>query len=274
ERFGDRKTEGLGGRKIDDKLESGWLLDWNIAGLCTPQNLVDQLGRAPEQIREVWAVGHETARLNKRADIENHRQTRAERKRDDSSTVGVNECIAHNVKCVRLCLERLERGCNILGSPDFERHHLDAETASHGLNLGHLQHALGKVSISDDCQPTEPGENLRKSSRRLLAISVDWVDSPVTLPPGRARLATTPAPTGSSPNAKTMGMTAVACINVGTASAFETMTSTLRRTNSAAISAWRSGRPSDQRYSIAMVRPSIHPSSCSRCTKAEVQGRQ
>src|SRR5439155_13769313 len=103
------EAEHLGGRKIDDKLESGRLLDRNIAGLRTAQNLVDQLGGAPELIRDVWAVGHETARLNKRAGIEDRRQSRAERKRHDASKVGVNECIADNVKCVRLCLERLER---------------------------------------------------------------------------------------------------------------------------------------------------------------------
>jgi len=68
--------------------------------------------------------------LNKRPGIENRRQSRAERKRDDASTVGVNERIAHNVKCVRLSLECLERGCNIVGSPDLERRDLDAETAS------------------------------------------------------------------------------------------------------------------------------------------------
>src|SRR5215472_12461359 len=50
------------------------------------------------------------------------------------------------------------------------------------------------------------------------------------------------------------------------------MTSTLRRTISAANSAASRGRPSDQRYSIAMVRPSIQPSSCNRATKAIVQG--
>jgi hypothetical protein len=50
--------------------------------------------------------------------------------------------------------------------------------------------------------------------------------------------------------------------------AYVIMTSTLSRTNSAAISAKRSLRPSAQRYSIATVRPWIQPSSCSRCTKA------
>jgi hypothetical protein len=50
-----------------------------------------------------------------------------------------------------------------------------------------------------------------------------------------------------------------------------TITSTFRRTNSAAISAKRSLRPSAQRYSIATVRPSIHPCSRMRWTNAAVQ---
>ncbi len=49
-----------------------------------------------------------------------------------------------------------------------------------------------------------------------------------------------------------------------------TMTSTLSRTNSATISGSRSRRPSDQRYSIAIVRPSIQPSSFNRCTKSAI----
>ena len=102
-------------------------------------------------MREVWAVGHETTRLNKRAGIEDRRQSRAERKRHDASTVGVNESIAHNVKCVRLCLERFERGSNILCSPDFEWRNFDAEPASQRLNLVHLQHTLGIADISYDC---------------------------------------------------------------------------------------------------------------------------
>jgi hypothetical protein len=38
------------------------------------------------------------------------------------------------------------------------------------------------------------------------------------------------------------------------------------RTNSLAISAKRSARPSAQRNSMSTLRPSIHPSWCSRCT--------
>jgi hypothetical protein len=69
--------------------------------------------------------------------------------------------------------------------------------------------------------------------------------------------------------ANTIGMTDVACFAARTCGVPEvTMTSTLSRTNSAAIWTKRSARPSDQRYSIVMVRPSIQPSSRSRCVKA------
>jgi hypothetical protein len=37
------------------------LLDGNIAGLRPAQNLVHKIGGAPEQVREVWSIGHETA---------------------------------------------------------------------------------------------------------------------------------------------------------------------------------------------------------------------
>ena len=118
-----------------------------------------------------------------------------------------------------------------------------------------------------------PGRTSRNSSSRLPGRSVCWFDRPVTLPPGRARLATRPVPTGS-PSTKTIGMTDVACFAATAALPPATMTSTLSRTNSAAISAKRSLRPSAQRYSIARLRPSIQPSSRSRCTKAAVHGPQ
>ena len=66
-------------------------------------------------------------------------------------------------------------------------------------------------------------------------------------------------------------MTDVACFAAMTAAVpAVTMTSTFSRTNSAAISANRSLRPSAQRYSIAIVSPSIQPCSRIRCTNAAV----
>ena len=47
-------------------------------------------------------------------------------------------------------------------------------------------------------------------SSLLVFSSGDKLESPVTLPPGRARLATKPAPTGSAAVVITMGMVVVA----------------------------------------------------------------
>ena len=64
-------------------------------------------------------------------------------------------------------------------------------------------------------------------------------------------------------------MTDVACLAAITCGVPQvTITSTLSRTNSVAISAKRSVRPSAQRYSIAKLRPSTQPSSRRRCRKA------
>ena len=118
------------------------------------------------------------------------------------------------------------------------------------------------------------GTTSRRSSTFFPTRSGDWRDRPVTLLPGRARFATKPLPTGSNAIGNTMGMTEVARMAAATPFPPVTMTSTFRRTNSVAISAIRSLRPSAQRTSIARLRPSTQPSSRNRCTKAATQRRQ
>ena len=82
--------------------------------------------------------------------------------------------------------------------------------------------------------------------------------SPVMFPPGCARLATNPAPTGSALDAMTMGMVLVACLAARAAAVVPaTMMSTCICTRSAvARSGHRSGCCSSQRTSRAIVWPS------------------
>src|SRR5438876_3321716 len=56
------EAKRLGGLEIDDQLELGWLLDWNVGGSCAAQNLVNKIGRASIQLRAVRPIGHETTR--------------------------------------------------------------------------------------------------------------------------------------------------------------------------------------------------------------------
>src|SRR5439155_17477767 len=60
ERLRHRESERLGGLEVDDQLELGRLLDGQIPGLRTLENLVHVGGGAAVQVRKVRAIGHET----------------------------------------------------------------------------------------------------------------------------------------------------------------------------------------------------------------------
>src|SRR5713226_9762671 len=77
------------------------------------------------------------------------------------------------------------------------------------------------------------------------------VTAPVTLPPGRLRLATRPSSTGLLLVVKTMGIVVVAAFAMRLAGVLvAAITVTRRRTRSAARAGSRSYWPSAQRYSI------------------------
>jgi hypothetical protein len=96
-----------------------------------------------------------------------------------------------------------------------------------------------------------------RSSSRFPPSSGAMKVNPVMFPPGRARLATSPLPTGSAIGLKTMGIVLVARFAAraeGVASAKSR--STRRRTRSEARFERVDCRPSANRHSIEMVCPS------------------
>ncbi len=82
----------------------------------------------------------------------------------------------------------------------------------------------------------------RSSSIRFASSATANRLTPVTLPPGRLRLATRPSLTGSSPITKTIGIVAVADLAASTAGAppIAAIAATLRPASSAAIVGKRS----------------------------------
>src|SRR5262245_36925521 len=60
----DSEAESLRGRKVYDEVELGRLLDRDFAWLRPAQNLIDVVGSAPEQVREVWSIGHQATRFD------------------------------------------------------------------------------------------------------------------------------------------------------------------------------------------------------------------
>ena len=88
--------------------------------------------------------------------------------------------------------------------------------------------------------------------------------TPVMFPPGRARLATSPASSKEPPATTTIGSVVVARLAIPAVVAFgTTRISTGSWTTSATRVANRSRLPSAQRHSMVMVCPSTQPRACS-----------
>jgi ABC-type uncharacterized transport system substrate-binding protein len=90
-----------------------------------------------------------------------------------------------------------------------------------------------------------PGMISRKNSRRFPATSEIWADRPVTLPPGRARLATTLLPTGSATEANTIGITREHIAAGGLISYGTSLTDMFRRAGDLVDKVLRGTKPAD-----------------------------
>ena len=61
QRWWHRQAERLGGHQVDDQIELGRLLDWNVGRLCPAENPVDIVGGTPMQVWEVCPIGYQTS---------------------------------------------------------------------------------------------------------------------------------------------------------------------------------------------------------------------
>src|SRR4030081_1158407 len=117
------------------------------------------------------------------------------------------------------------------------------------------------------------GNNSLSSSSRFSSLPADCEESPVTLPPGWARLATRPAPTGS-PADIMIGMELVALNAASVAGVpHDTMTSTGSLASSAANPGNRPASPLAKRYSMSRFLPSRYPSSNSPSCNPQLLAR-
>src|SRR5438105_6202702 len=152
-RLRDCQVEPLGGLKIHDKLEFSRLFNRYVAGFRAAQNPIHVIGRAPEQVRVVRTVRHETSGSDKIAGTENRWQPRAQCQLQDAREIGDHQLVDRDVKRVGSSFDRLERGSDILRPLDHERRDFDVEYARCGLRLAHFQDRLRIADIKDDAQP-------------------------------------------------------------------------------------------------------------------------
>ena len=121
---------------------------------------------------------------------------------------GKEDALHHDGLRTRPCHARKRCIDLICATNHGDRADVDAANAARKLNL--LQEGLGEWIRGVAPTRRSDGSISRNSSTLFAAVSGAMLDSPVILPPGRARLATRPVPTGSPTDTMTIGIDAVA----------------------------------------------------------------
>src|SRR5262249_118521 len=117
----DRYPESVGGLTIDHQVEFGRLLDRQVAGLCTLENLVDKRRGATEEIEEVLAIAHQPTSLHVIALWKHGRQTVHKCKRGNALALLQEYCVRSHHD--RLHAVRDECGECIFRFPRVARFH-------------------------------------------------------------------------------------------------------------------------------------------------------
>src|SRR5262249_53184811 len=229
-------------REIDDKFDLHRLLYRQVRGRCSLQDFIDVACCATVLVDKIGSIAHESANFDMLAITINRRHTCL------CATVGnfpmtrIKGCVRRDEQTFNaLRAERCEGRIKLVGSANLHRHEQDAERLGAILVSRSCGTCSWFVTLTSKPKRARWGNISRSKSICLEASISAKFARPVTLPPGCERLATNPKPTGSAPEAMTIGIALVAFRTARLAgSGVETITRGLRRTNSFAKSGSRS----------------------------------
>ena len=191
-------------------------------------------------IRNAGAVAHQATGQKKNARA--RRQRMASRQRDDhvpdgSSRTRRCQRAARRPRVGRM-LQRLSRDRGPLLTSRM-RSCCPSACAAACTSLRSAS-VLGMFGFTSMAIVVALGTNWRSSSNRFAPNTLEKKLTPVTLPPGRLRLATRPSRIGSLPVAKTIGTVVVAALAASAGARFPMNTATGRRSKSATRAGSRS----------------------------------
>jgi hypothetical protein len=163
---------------------------------------------------------------------------------------------SHDRSAARLPGAREDR-VDLIGTADLEERQLDPGLSGSRLELIANLDVGPPGPVTTATRDVEGTASLRSSTYFWLSPGTRLV-SPVTLPPGRARLATRPSPTGSRDTVMTMGIRVVARF-----AAFVSGVEVVTRTSTFFLtrSATRAGRSSRLPAANACVTTRLRPST-------------
>ena len=125
----------------------------------------------------------------------------------------------HDQAAIRSAREGRDGALDLAGVAHVDRAHLHPERRRHGLDRAELPDPGGYGGIPKDRRSRHARRDLLEQFQPFPAHAVFEQRKPVALPPGRARLSTKPAPTGSVTCTNTIGTVRVACSNGPTVAA-------------------------------------------------------
>jgi hypothetical protein len=152
---------------------------------------------------------------------------------------------------------RGEGGFELGGISDLDEANVKIQLACRNMSFLILEGLAGFAGLVSRVTDFNEGIASLSSSSRFPVRSRVKLETPVIVPPGRAKLAMSPRPTGSATYVKTIGVRRVAFLAAGAAEVpWVTMTSTVSLTSSAASTVSRSSFPSAERHSMMRFWPS------------------
>src|SRR3954453_17447758 len=154
------------------------------------------------------------------------------------------------------------RTLDLAGVTHASRNQLHSQGRRHRLDRGERTNSAWDRGHTKPRRSPHPWHDLLQQFQPFTLMPYSKSVKPVALPPGRAKVSTTPAPTGSMTPMNTMGTLLVSCCNGKAATALSArIMSGASATSSAACLRIVSELPPPQRVVIPILLPSIQ-SSC------------
>src|SRR5262249_5594006 len=136
ERLRNRQAEGFCGLQINDQLELRRLLDGQVAGFGTFEDLVHIGGRTPLHLGRINSIGHESAWLNKHPELIDSGNPMSGRKIDDGLSMHEHKGWRHHHHTLVVILLHAEKSRRqVLRAAHDERMNLYAEAPSRASDL-------------------------------------------------------------------------------------------------------------------------------------------
>src|SRR5262245_46966812 len=201
------EAERLRRLKIDHQLVLGWRLHRQVGRFLTFEDAVDVAGGASILVKLIRGVGNQPATLDVKAKTIDSRQPVSRRKRDDQLAVNMcHRCGRHDQTAIRLARECGHGAFDLIAThtsidwPEFY-----AKCRCRRLDSNKLADATGIGRFAENRR----SRHLRRDfSQQLQPFGPDDVfkrSQPGRIAPGRAKLSTKPAPTGSATSKNRIG---------------------------------------------------------------------